>query len=401
LAIEEAKLGKDHPDVAITLNYLADMYQLQDKYAEALVYARKASAAVIAHAQFEGAGAQQRGGAKGLVEQRAAFFRRHVLVLAAARRQGIETEAALTREGFEIAQWAGQSSAAAAVAQMAARQAKGTGPLAQAVRERQDLERQWRVADARLNDAVAKGDVTLASELRRELGGLDGKFAGIDARLVREFPDYAELSSPKPLSIAAAQALLGTDEALVFWLVGYKESYVFAVSREGFEWKTIALGAQALAQKVAGFRRGLDVEAVGNAILCRGRARYPPTTPQGREARPLRVTRISSSGGLRVQPMAQLGLQRLAIPLVSLQISLRHRVCLHPGVAARDLDRLYIDRGSAAVVLADHCTRQRSSDISESERRPALSCFGHAQRGPLARGISQHFRPPILASRCL
>jgi hypothetical protein len=141
---------------------------------------------VSAHAQFEGAGAQQRGGAKGLVEQRAAFFRRHVLVLAAARRQGIATGAALTREGFEIAQWAGQSSAAAAVAQMAARQAKGTGPLAQAVRERQDLERQWRVADARLNDAVAKGDVTLASELRRELGGLDGKFAGIDARLVRE-----------------------------------------------------------------------------------------------------------------------------------------------------------------------------------------------------------------------
>jgi Permease for cytosine/purines, uracil, thiamine, allantoin len=62
----------------------------------------------------------------------------------------------------------------------------------------------------------------------------------------------------------------------------------------------------------------------------------------------------------------------LAIPLVSLQISLRHRVCLHPGVAARDLDRLYIDRGSAAVVLAD---RQRSSDISESERRPALSIY--------------------------
>jgi CHAT domain-containing protein len=83
---------------------------------------------------------------------------------------------------------------------------------------------------------------------------------------VREFPDYAELSSPKPLSIAAAQALLGTDEALVFWLVGYKESYVFAVSREAFEWRTIPLGAQALSEKVTAFRHGLDVEAVGRGL---------------------------------------------------------------------------------------------------------------------------------------
>ena len=120
----------------------------------------------------------------------------------------------LAREGFEIAQWAGQSSAAAALAQMAARQAKGTGALAQVVRERQDLERQWRALDARLNDAVAKGDVALSAALRSELSGLNAKFAAIDARLAREFPDYAALSNPKPLSVAAAQALLGADEAL-------------------------------------------------------------------------------------------------------------------------------------------------------------------------------------------
>ena len=120
----------------------------------------------------------------------------------------------LAREGFEIAQWAGQSSAAAALAQMAARQAKGTGALAQVVRERQDLERQWRTLDARLNDAVAKGDVALSAALRSELSGLNAKFAAIDARLAREFPDYAALANPKPLSVAAAQALLGPDEAL-------------------------------------------------------------------------------------------------------------------------------------------------------------------------------------------
>ena len=57
------------------------------------------------------------------------------------------------------------------------------------------------------------------------------------------------------------------DEALVFWLAGDKESYVFALTREGFEWKTIPLGAEALAQKVAAFRRGLDVDAVKRGLM--------------------------------------------------------------------------------------------------------------------------------------
>jgi CHAT domain-containing protein len=228
---------------------------------------RKASVAVIAHAQIEAAGAQQRGGDKGLIGQRADYFRRHVAVLSAASRRGIEPHATLAGEGFEIAQWAVQSSTAAALAQMAARQAKGEGALARVVRQRQDLERQWLAADKRLNDAVAKRDITLAAEIRREMAGLDSKFAAIDARLVREFPDYATLSNPKPLSIADAQKLLATDEALLFWLAAQDEGYVFALAHDSFDWNTIPHGAEALAQKVARFRRGLDVDAVRRGLV--------------------------------------------------------------------------------------------------------------------------------------
>src|SRR5262249_50018854 len=157
---------------------------------EALASIRKSSAAVVAHAHIEAGSAQRGGGAKGLVEQRADYFRDHVAILSAAIQQGLETEAALTREGFEIAQWAGQATAAGALAQLA--------------RERQDLERQWRAVDQRLNGAVAKGDVALSARLRGELSSLNAKFAAIDARLAREFPDYAALSNPKPMSIADA-----------------------------------------------------------------------------------------------------------------------------------------------------------------------------------------------------
>jgi hypothetical protein len=60
--------------------------------------------------------------------------------------------------------------------------------------------------------------------------------------------------------------LLGADEALVFFLAGTTESYVFAVTREGFEWRTISLGEKNMAAKVAAFRRGLDVEELTKSI---------------------------------------------------------------------------------------------------------------------------------------
>ncbi len=55
------------------------------------------------------------------------------------------------------------------------------------------------------------------------------------------------------------QALLSGNEAMVLFSVVDKESYVFALTRERFDWKPLPLGAEALARKVAAFRRGLDI----------------------------------------------------------------------------------------------------------------------------------------------
>jgi hypothetical protein len=63
------------------------------------------------------------------------------------------------------------------------------------------------------------------------------------------------------------QSLLGGDEALVFFLAGANESHVFALTREGFEWRTISLGEKNMAAKVAVFRRGLDVEELNQSML--------------------------------------------------------------------------------------------------------------------------------------
>jgi tetratricopeptide (TPR) repeat protein len=270
LVIREQALGASHPDVAQNLNNIAILYEARGESGSALVYSRKATAAVLAHRTAESTGAPQTGAVGGLVEPRASYFQRHVANLAVAARKGIEPAASLAREAIEVAQWASQSSVAGAVQQMGARFASGADALASLVRDSQDLAAAWRDKDKALLDAVSNAEGrhewARIDGLRREMAETEGRFNAVAARIDKEFPDYAALAHPKPLTAEEVQRLLGADEALVFFLAGAKESYVFAVTREGFEWRTISLGEKNMAGKVAAFRRGLDVDELTKSV---------------------------------------------------------------------------------------------------------------------------------------
>jgi CHAT domain-containing protein len=58
---------------------------------------------------------------------------------------------------------------------------------------------------------------------------------------------------------------LSDNEAMTLFAVTEKESYVFTITRDGFDWKPIPLGAEALSQKIAAFRRGLDIGHASDA----------------------------------------------------------------------------------------------------------------------------------------
>jgi len=51
---------------------------------------------------------------------------------------------------------------------------------------------------------------------------------------------------------------------VVFSLID-TESYVFAMTKDGFDWKSLPMGANGWSEKVAAFRRGLDVGKAGEA----------------------------------------------------------------------------------------------------------------------------------------
>jgi CHAT domain-containing protein len=52
---------------------------------------------------------------------------------------------------------------------------------------------------------------------------------------------------------------------MVLFAVAEKETYVFALTRDNFDWKPVPLGVEALSQKVAAFRRGLDISRATDA----------------------------------------------------------------------------------------------------------------------------------------
>jgi CHAT domain-containing protein/tetratricopeptide (TPR) repeat protein len=263
---------------ATTLINLAEMYAISGDIENALAHSRKAIAAVDAHAASEAARARNKAASVGFVGQTTAdFFRLHVANLNASSRKATGPAPALGQEAFEVAQQAEQSSAAAAVHQLRLRFAAGNDALAALVRERQDLTAFWRERDKSLIEALSQAqderNQAALDKIRKQIRETEIKLTGIVMRIDKEFPDYGVLASPKPLKTDEVQQLLGVNDALVFYLtgtkkfvVGNKESYIFALTRDGFEWKTIPLSADALAQKVAQFRRGLDVDALRRGL---------------------------------------------------------------------------------------------------------------------------------------
>jgi len=291
LAIREKVLGRDHVDVARSLNNLADLYERQGRYADAEPLYRRALATRertvgpdhpdTATSQSNLASLYQSEGrtsdALPLVEStiltRRAQQRVALPVLFdAPRRQLMPDEKALD-DALDVVQHGAQSSAASAVNKLAVRLAAGSDRLAELVRRDQDLAGEAETLDKAIVAAVskeaAKRDAAAERRGRERLSAVAAERAGLQKTLAAEFPGYAALSNPLPLKAKDIQALLSGDEAIVLFALAEKESYVFALTRETFDWQRIPLGAEALSRKVAAFRRGLDV---GQAIDATGKS---------------------------------------------------------------------------------------------------------------------------------
>jgi CHAT domain-containing protein/tetratricopeptide (TPR) repeat protein len=242
LAIQEKALGSDHPAVATSLISLAELYRAQGRYADALPLVQT----TIEHGRTVPYVA--------------------LPVLFAAQGNGLIPAGKAQDDALNVVQRTAQSAAAAAVNKLAARLAAGGDRLAGLVRNDQDLAAEAEALDKAILAAVskepAKRDAAAEQRTRDRLAEIAKQRSALQGMFGAEFPDYAALSNPQPLTVKEMQALLSDNETLLAYASGEKESYVFAVTRKNAAWKQIGLGTAALSEKVAAFRRGLDVEAL-------------------------------------------------------------------------------------------------------------------------------------------
>ena len=99
------------------------------------------------------------------------------------------------------------------------------------------------------------------------LAAIDARLGEIDTRLAKDFPDYAALASPKPLSVTDVQAELRDDEALVLFLdtddrfkPTPEETFIWVVTKTDSRWVRSDLGTESLKRAVAALRCGLDYD---------------------------------------------------------------------------------------------------------------------------------------------
>ncbi|WP_225032192.1 CHAT domain-containing tetratricopeptide repeat protein [Paraburkholderia sp. XV] len=174
------------------------------------------------------------------------------------------TDDALSREAFEVAQLPHLSGTAGAVSQMAARFSAGKGRLAALVRERQDNVERWRALDRSVVDGLtqmqgAAPDLDNNPGSRTKLAQLAQSIDKLDDTLRQEFPDYAELTNPRPVSASVVQGLLKPAEALMLQVTSARATYLFLVTGRTLRFVRTDLNSAQLQQAVDSIRKGLDL----------------------------------------------------------------------------------------------------------------------------------------------
>ncbi len=198
--------------------------------------------------------------------------------------------AKLREETYEAAQSAVVSAAADAMTNVSARLGEGQGELAGMVRQREALLAQVNALRKQIQQATEAGGASVEAvaqrarvkALREQESALALELDTHEKVIDDKFPAYAELTRPLPLKAAETQALLDDDEAVLLIVPAPDGTYIWAVTRSGFDWARSSMTDDEVTAAVQALRRNLDPDtATRGAIGMAGAASAPPPASQG------------------------------------------------------------------------------------------------------------------------
>jgi CHAT domain-containing protein/tetratricopeptide (TPR) repeat protein len=277
LVIFEKWYGPDHPLTLQKRYELMELYQLQENWAGAVELLRQTRNTAVMAARHAAADLGKTP-TKVAANKSSDSFGAHTLLIQTAYRlvgNIREPPLALQEETFASAQWARYTEAAAALAQMASREARGDA--ASLVRRRQDLADEWLRLDKLLlysSEPPGRRDAAVDGASRTRMAAIDSDLAAIDSVLAKDFPEYVALAHPEPLSISDTQRQLRGDEALVLFVDTFghykfpAETFGWLITKTNSHWFRIGMDSKSVAESVAALRCGLDYPGAWKGGRC-------------------------------------------------------------------------------------------------------------------------------------
>jgi CHAT domain-containing protein len=263
VALERSKrlVGETHRETVEIRGSLAQAYAAKGDSRRALHEFRAASvrpAARVPDIDAEPTAASQR-----LV----GILSSYIELLAAIEGSPLAREAGIDpiAESFRVANIVRASVVQRALGANAARAAARSPSLAELVRAQQDAKRKIRALYEELADTLSEpGDRAngKVAELRSRIEASRRLLDALTVRIEKEFPAYAELIEPKPVTVDQARAMLRPGEALITTLVTKDRTFVWAMSQSGpVAFAAARMNAKAIEETVARLRMALEPHA--------------------------------------------------------------------------------------------------------------------------------------------
>jgi hypothetical protein len=141
-----------------------------------------------------------------------------VSVLLGAQEKGLISATQARDNALDVVQRALQTAAADAVNQLKARDLRPAADrLVSLVRNDQDLAAETEALDEAISMKPGQRNATGEQRIRDRLAAIATQREALEKVFATEFPDYAALSHPQPLTVKDIQGLLSSDEALVLF----------------------------------------------------------------------------------------------------------------------------------------------------------------------------------------
>lgn len=260
LAIRRRVFSDEHPTIARTLSNLSYIAWLTRKYNEALTFARESSQITNTATTIDIAGKFR--------------LQRHLLILWSKFSESAADpfSQSAAEEAFLIGQQAMRSDTAATLARTAERFSDREPHLRDLLKQVDDIDRVASALEQNIPHSFSLNSTAEEdkfSRIRIEMSALAHKRRIALAEIENTFPDYARLVAPKPMAGASVQKLLQPNEALVAYLVGLQDVFLWCITREAFTFRRLEISPQQLKRAVDVLRSSLDrdPESDRNATL--------------------------------------------------------------------------------------------------------------------------------------